>query len=67
MRITVLSLLLLVGCASIEKHPIEIECSGKGTITGTGYGAASGIGGANTFTIQADCNDGFSFKSGPPK
>ena len=66
MRLAFLAL-CLVGCASVEKHPISIDCKGKGAITGTGYGAASGIGGSNTFTIQADCGDGFMFKSGPPQ
>lgn len=58
----VLVLILLAGCSSIEKHPISVECSGKGQITGTG---AVGPGGVNAFTLQADCGDGFTFKSGP--
>lgn len=54
----VLVVLLLAGCSSLNSSPIEITCKGKGAITGLGIGGAM---------LQADCGDGFSYKSGPPK
>lgn len=53
-----LVVLLLSGCASISRNPIEIECKGKGAIVGLGVGGAA---------LQADCGDGFSYRSGSPK
>jgi hypothetical protein len=50
--------LFLVGCSSISHNPIEIECKGKGAIVGLGVGGAA---------LQADCGEGFIYKSGPPK
>jgi hypothetical protein len=50
-------------------HPGYVKCKGKGSITGTGFGNVSaGIGGGeqNSFTIQADCGDGFEFSQGLP-
>lgn len=71
--LSVLALMLVVvlgGCASINKHPVDVTCKGKGTITGTGYaGATIAVGGheSNTFTLQADCGEGFEYHAGPPK
>ena len=39
-------------------HPGYIRCQGKGMITGTGAVPTQ------TFTIQADCGEGFSFDQG---
>ena len=65
------ALILLFGCSSVANHPIEITCSGKGSITGSGYAggtAALGVHESNTFTLTADCGDsGFHYVSGPPK
>ena len=70
-----LLLLGLSGCAHAlgyaGAHPGYVECKGKGNITGSGsvsIGAGVGGGGVNTFTIQADCGDGFSLRQGsmPP-
>ena len=50
-------------------HPGYVKCVGKGSITGTGsagIGAGMGGGELNTFTIQADCGDGFTFEQGMP-
>lgn len=53
---------LLTGCASIAghagSHPAEITCKGKGAITGQGSAPVAG----GSFSIQADCGDGFSYK-----
>lgn len=61
----------LTGCARTlgyaGDHPGFIECKGKGAITGTGtiaLGAGVGGAGTNSFTIQADCGDGFRFQQG---
>jgi hypothetical protein len=62
--------LLLPGCASVAHNPILIDCKGKGSITGTGYaGATIAVGGheANTFTLTADCGEGFHYSAGPTK
>lgn len=68
----VLLALVLPACSTISSNPIAITCTGKGTITGTGYaGANAGVGGqqANLFTLTADCGDkGFTYTQGaPPK
>lgn len=50
-------------------HPGYIECKGKGVITGTGVmSAVAGVGGvgANSFTLQADCGEGFRLQQGAP-
>lgn len=64
---------LASGCAHslgyAGAHPGYVKCTGKGSITGTGFGQASvGIGGGeqNSFTLQADCGDGFTFEQGMP-
>jgi uncharacterized protein YceK len=58
-------LFVLNGCASVQKHPVDIECKGKASITGTGY-AGTAISASDNFTLTADCGDsGFSFHSGP--
>ena len=53
---------LLTGCASIAGHagnnPAEIVCKGKGAISGQGAAQIAG----GSFSIQADCGDGFSYK-----
>jgi hypothetical protein len=66
--------LMAGGCAHAlgyaGANPGAIECSGKGSITGTGsMSAGAGVGGAgmNTFTVQADCGDGFVFKQYKPE
>ena len=66
-----LFLVLLSGCAHAlgyaGAHPGYVECKGKGNITGTGsisVGAGLGGAGINTFTIQADCGEGFSLRQG---
>ncbi len=63
----------LGGCAHslgyAGSHPGYIKCKGKGNITGTGAaGAGAGIGGSemNSFTISADCGEGFEFSQGMP-
>ena len=71
--ILILCLVGISGCIGAHNlgyagaHPGSVSCKGKGSITGTGYlGANAGIGGQqnNTFTLQADCGDGFSFSQG---
>ena len=57
MKLAILAL-LLSGCSSISSHPVEIECTGKGIVTWTGTTGAA---------LTADCGDGFSYRSGPPK
>lgn len=63
--------LLLGGCALgagyAGSHPGYIKCKGKGTITGTGQQSMTVIGGGagqNSFSIQADCGDGFEYDQG---
>ena len=67
----VLLVVSLASCAHslgyAGSHPGYVKCKGKGSITGTGFGQVSaGIGGGeqNSFTIQADCGDGFEFSQG---
>ena len=69
MKDLLIALLLPVfaGCAtggqsfSVMNHPVEIQCTGKGAITGSGS-VNAGVGASNNFTIQADCGDGFTFR-----
>ena len=53
---------LLTGCASIAgyagAHPATISCKGKGAITGQGSAPDAG----GSFSIQADCGDGFEYR-----
>lgn len=64
-----LIILLASGCATtMYKYPVSIECKGKGVITGTGHANLSvAVGGTefNTFSIQADCGEGFTYKVTP--
>jgi len=58
---------LFAGCAtggqsfSGMNQPVDIECTGKGAITGSGS-VNAGVGASNNFTIQADCGTGFTFR-----
>jgi len=52
------------------KYPVSVECKGKGGISGAGHANFSlAFGGTevNTFTIQADCGEGFIYKVTPLK
>ena len=53
---------LLTGCASVAgyagSHPATISCKGKGAITGQGSAPVAG----GSFSIQADCGDGFEYR-----
>ena len=62
-----LTLPIFTGCATGGQsftgmnHPVDIQCTGKGAITGSGS-VNAGVGASNNFTIQADCGDGFTFR-----
>ena len=62
-----LALPIFAGCAtggqsfSGINHPVDIQCTGKGAITGSGS-VNAGVGASNNFTIQADCGTGFTFR-----
>lgn len=63
-----LPLVLLTGCASLAgyagSHPAAITCKGKGAVTGQGTVPVAG----GSFSIQADCGDGFEYRqTGDPK
>lgn len=48
-------------------HPGYVKCQGKGTLTGSGQSSLTMIGGGagqNTFTLIADCGDGFTLEQG---
>lgn len=76
MRIVMLAVALLsiAGCGLLARdlgyagsHPGYVQCKGKGSVTGTGTIAlGAGMGGAstNSFTLQADCGEGFTFSQG---
>ena len=57
-----LAISLLTGCASVAgyagAHPATISCKGKGAITGQGSAPVAG----GSFSIQADCGDGFEYR-----
>lgn len=65
--LTALLLPVFAGCATGGQsfagmnHPVDIQCTGKGAITGSGS-VNAGVGASNNFTIQADCGDGFTFR-----
>lgn len=62
-----LALPIFAGCAtggqsfSGINHPVDIQCTGKGAITGSGS-VNAGAGASSQFTIQADCGTGFTFR-----
>lgn len=64
----------LSGCGALlggaGTHPADISCKGKGTITGSGHvNVNAGVGGQelNTFTLTADCGEGFEYHQGKVK
>lgn len=69
MKFLLIALLLpiVAGCAtggqsfSGMNHPVDIQCTGKGAITGSGS-VNAGVGASSNFTVQADCGDGFTFR-----
>lgn len=61
----IVSILLLTGCSNLTENPIDVECEGKGVITGTGSVTGVsiiGLNGNNNWTIQADCGSGFKYR-----
>lgn len=68
LAISALVIALLTGCATIAgqagAHPARITCQGKGSISGQGSAPVAG----GSFTIMADCGDGFIYEqSGAPQ
>ena len=64
-------IVFLGGCAHIVgyagQHPGFVRCKGKGQLSGTGaayLGAGIGGGGQNSFTLLADCGEGFELEQG---
>lgn len=67
--LVVFSVLGLTGCSGLlgpaARYDGVVRCKGKGVITGTGaIGITAGYGGnqLNSFTIQADCGEGFEYE-----